>query len=61
MQKIAILGANGFLGSPIADAFSTIGWEVVSLSRSTNEKSAREEYSVNLFQDFMAELGCYSY
>ena len=51
MQKIAILGANGFLGSPIADAFSTIGWEVVSLSRSANEKSAREEYAVNLFDE----------
>jgi nucleoside-diphosphate-sugar epimerase len=51
MSKIAILGANGFLGSPIADAFSAIGWEVVSLSRSGKGNSAREEYSANLFDE----------
>jgi nucleoside-diphosphate-sugar epimerase len=51
MPKIAILGANGFLGSPIADAFSGIGWEVVSLSRTAKSYSTREEYSVNLFDE----------
>ena len=49
MPKIAVLGANGFLGSPIADAFSAIGWEVVTFSRSPKRNSAREEYSANLF------------
>ena len=51
MSKIAILGANGFLGSPIADEFSSAGWEVVSFSRSPMRNSAREEYSANLFDE----------
>jgi len=51
MSKIAILGANGFLGSPIADAFSSKGWEVVSFSRSPISNAVREEYSANLFDE----------
>ena len=51
MSKIAILGANGFLGSPIADAFSSKGWEVVSFSRSPISSAVREEYSANLFDE----------
>ena len=51
MPKIAILGANGFLGFPIADAFSSIGWEVISFSRSPIHNSIRKEYSANLFDE----------
>lgn len=51
MPKIAILGANGFLGSPIADAFSAIGWDVVSFFRSPIQVSNREEYSADLFDE----------
>lgn len=33
MRTIAILGARGFLGKPIADQFSSAGWKVERLSR----------------------------
>ena len=51
MQKVAVLGASGFIGSPIADAFSGLGWEVVSFSRSTIVNSAWQEHFVNLFDE----------
>lgn len=51
MQKVAVLGANGFIGSPIADAFSGLGWEVVSFARSALSNSGWEEYSVDLFDE----------
>jgi len=51
MSKIAILGANGFLGSPIADAFTADGWEVISFSRSLMHNSTREEFIVDLFDE----------
>ena len=51
MPKIAILGARGFLGSPIADAFSAHHWEVVSLSRTINMGSSRSELLADLFNE----------
>ena len=51
MPKIAILGAQGFLGLPISMAFEAKGWEVVSLSRTKSEGKFREEILVNLFDE----------
>ena len=49
MRKIAILGANGFLGSPIADEFEASGWDVVTLSRKNHSGPSRGNYFVDLF------------
>lgn len=51
MPKIAILGAYGFLGSPISEAFETKGWEVVAFSRNEGKGEPREEILVNLFNE----------
>ena len=51
MSKVAILGANGFLGSPITDAFEDKGWEVVIFSRNKSRNPARQEFSANLFEE----------
>lgn len=51
MPKIAILGAQGFLGLPISIAFQAKGWEVVALSRTESEGKFREEILVNLFDE----------
>lgn len=51
MSKIAILGANGFLGSPIADSFDANGWEVVAFSRTKGTSSSRLEISANIFEE----------
>ena len=49
MEKIAILGANGFLGSPITDAFRESGWDVVAFSRQSHSDSTVQAFQVNLF------------
>lgn len=49
MRKIAILGANGFLGSPIAEAFRESGWDVVAFSRRKFLDTSVQEFSVDLF------------
>lgn len=49
MQRVAILGANGFLGSPIADAFRSNGWDVVAFSRRLHSDSVHPEIFVDLF------------
>ena len=49
MPKIPILGANGFLGSPISSAFAANGCKVVALSRTQGKNSIREE----LLTDFL--------
>ncbi len=51
MPKIAILGANGFLGSPISEVFETEGWEVVEFSRIGGKGELRENFLVNLFDE----------
>jgi nucleoside-diphosphate-sugar epimerase len=51
MRKIAILGANGFLGSPISSAFAANGWEVIPLSRTLGKESNGEEGLVDLFDE----------
>ncbi len=49
MRKIAILGANGFLGSPITEAFRESGWDVVAFSRRQHADSKVQEFIVDLF------------
>ena len=51
MPKIAILGANGFLGSPISNAFVATGWEVIALSRTHGKDSNRVELLADLFDE----------
>jgi dTDP-glucose 4,6-dehydratase len=51
MQKIAILGASGFIGSPIADAFEASGWEVVAFCRTETGTKARQEIIADLFHE----------
>jgi nucleoside-diphosphate-sugar epimerase len=51
MSKIAILGASGFLGSPIAEAFELAGWEVISFSRTESVSSTRQEILADLFEE----------
>jgi len=51
MPKIAILGATGFLGSPIADLFEAKGWEVIAYSRTESASSGRQEILANLFEE----------
>ncbi len=59
MPKIAILGASGFLGSPIATAFSKQGWEVVSFSRKTESNSSWQEFRVDLFDELSLKSALY--
>jgi nucleoside-diphosphate-sugar epimerase len=51
MKRIAILGANGFLGSPMTDAFSEGGWEVVAFSRQKNPDNDRQEIVADIFDE----------
>lgn len=50
-QKVAILGANGFIGLPVADAFEANGWEVVYFTRSRTQSHKRQEYFTDLFDE----------
>jgi nucleoside-diphosphate-sugar epimerase len=56
MPKIVILGATGFLGSPIADLFETKGWEVITFSRTESARSMRREFLVDLFDEATLKL-----
>jgi nucleoside-diphosphate-sugar epimerase len=56
MPKIVILGATGFLGSPIADLFETKGWEVITFSRTESARSLRREFLVDLFDEATLKL-----
>jgi len=50
-QKVAILGAYGFIGSPVAEAFETNGWEVVCYTRSLTHSNKRQEFFTDLFDE----------
>jgi nucleoside-diphosphate-sugar epimerase len=50
-QKVAILGANGFIGLPVADAFEAKGWEVVCYTRSLADSNKRQEFFTDLFDE----------
>ena len=56
MPKIAILGATGFLGSPIAEAFKVKGWEVITFSRTESARSSGQEFLVDLFDETTLKL-----
>ena len=51
MPKIAIVGASGFLGSPIAEAFEMAGWEVISFSRTKSTSLTRQGFLADLFEE----------
>ena len=51
MPKIVILGATGFLGAPIVDAFSDQGWEIVAFSRAPRTNSRGQEFQADLFDE----------
>ena len=51
MPKVAILGAKGFLGSPIVDAFENSDWEVITFSRNKSRNPLHQEFSANLFDE----------
>lgn len=51
MKKVAILGANGFLGSPMAEAFSEGGWNVVAFSRQKNPEIGLPEIVADIFDE----------
>lgn len=56
MTRVAILGADGFLGAPIAAAFSENGYEVISFSRTKKKDSLFQEYQVDLFDSESLKL-----
>ena len=49
MKRVAILGAYGFLGSPIASILKANGYDVVSFSRTMKKDSVLQEYPVDIF------------
>lgn len=56
MTRVAILGAHGFLGAPIAAAFSQNGYDVVSFSRTEKKDSLFREYQVDIFNSESLKL-----
>ena len=51
MPKIAILGATGFLGLPIASAFEAKNWEVIPMSHAKTPKSLSQRVFADLFDE----------
>ena len=51
MRKVAILGANGFLGTPIADAFSQADYDVIKFSRKIKNGDSKKTIFANLFDE----------
>jgi nucleoside-diphosphate-sugar epimerase len=56
VTRVAILGAHGFLGAPIAAAFSQNGYDVVSFSRTKKRDSLFREYQVDIFNSESLKL-----
>jgi nucleoside-diphosphate-sugar epimerase len=56
MPKVAILGANGFLGMPIVDAFEAKGWEVVAFTHSQTDMPLRQEFFTDIFDEGSLQL-----
>lgn len=48
MNKIAISGITGFLGSRVADSFRQLGWEIVPLKRSDFSETGTAELASRL-------------
>lgn len=51
MRKIAVLGANGFLGLPMSDAFRESGWDVIAFSRRKHPETKVSEFTVDIFDE----------
>ena len=51
MPRIAILGASGFLGAPISEAFFANGWEVIEFTRSGSGNPSRQQFVADIFDD----------
>ena len=51
MPSIAILGAYGFLGTQIVNAFEARGWEVIVFSHTKKLESFRPGFLVDLFDE----------
>ena len=49
MTRVAILGAHGFLGSPIASVLKTNGYDVVAFSRTKKKDPNSHEFQADLF------------
>lgn len=56
MPKIAILGSNGFLGTPIFDAFKKEGWEVIPFSRTIKRNLPAIDQAVNIFDESSLQI-----
>jgi nucleoside-diphosphate-sugar epimerase len=56
MRRIAILGANGFLGKPLVDAFEAKGWEVVAFMHSQTYAPLRQEFITDIFNESSLQL-----
>jgi nucleoside-diphosphate-sugar epimerase len=50
-QIVAILGANGFIGLPLTEAFEANGWEAVSFVRSLTNSNVRKEFVTDIFDE----------
>ena len=51
MSRIAILGANGFLGTQIVKAFEAKNWEVIAFSRSASFQTLNQCHFADLFDE----------
>jgi dTDP-6-deoxy-L-talose 4-dehydrogenase (NAD+) len=51
LSKVAILGANGFLGIPVVSAFEVKGWEVIAFSRNKKQRLFKQEVFADLFDE----------
>ena len=51
MPRVAILGASGFLGAPIANNLSNNGWEVFGFTRRINSNLPIKQLHVDIFDE----------
>lgn len=51
MNKVAIIGANGFLGSTITNRFNIDGWEVLPTSRLNSTQSQQKLSHVDIYDE----------
>jgi UDP-glucuronate decarboxylase len=51
MPRVAILGASGFLGAPIASNLSNNGWEVFGFTRRMNSDLPIKQLPVDIFDE----------
>lgn len=51
VPKIAILGSSGFLGKPISNIYSSAGWEVERLTRTTSSNIDGPQQYTDIFDE----------